>query len=304
LLLSLMVWIVTNLNRNSFKNIKTFFDAFYFTIVSFSTVGYGEMYAQSILAKVVVIVIILSNILLLIIFVNFFIMRSQKKNTYLHDLILNIYFMFSQLASCCGIIDNTYKEEEHTWPEWINIYNSILQSVLESNSERVKEISDLIFEDRQFNSKLEPGKYIREIPYRYINNKDSFLVQEFVDHSKKIINAIQIIEGNKFNLLENENLSIENFYILSEIKDGIDIASKSYRYGLKDGISMTIAWKGDLINQLERLGYSDLTRVKFRAYDINDNIELTCALNNIDIHNHGERFRLKVESMVNHILKF
>jgi hypothetical protein len=212
--------------------------------------------------------------------------------------------MFSQIASCCGIIDTKYKDEEHTWPEWVDIYISILQSVLKSESERVKEISDLIEVDRQFNCNLESGKSMREIPYRYVNSKDTILIQHFIDHSKKIIKEIQIIESNKISLLENENLSIDIFYVLSEIKDGFDFASRHYRYGLEDGISMTIAWKNDLVNELERLGYPDLSKVRFRAHDVNNNIELTCALYNIDIHNRVEFFRLKVDSMVNRILNF
>lgn len=77
--LSLVVWIIQRLQNSCFKEMNSYFDALYYTIITFSTVGYGDIVPQTAYAKIVSIIIIASNFLLLLAFVNLFVMKAKKK---------------------------------------------------------------------------------------------------------------------------------------------------------------------------------------------------------------------------------
>ena len=83
---------------------NSYFDALYYTIITFSTVGYGDIVPQTAYAKIVSIIIIASNFLLLLAFVNLFVMKAKKKEDYLNVVMHQISFLFEEMSSCCGTI--------------------------------------------------------------------------------------------------------------------------------------------------------------------------------------------------------
>ena len=82
----------------------------------------------------------------------------------------------------------------------------------------------------------------------------------------------------------------DQFFVLSEIKDGFEVAGKHYRYGIKEGNEMMQAFKKDLYRDLERLGYQRYNLARFQGYGISNNYELTFALMRIDITDKKEIF--------------
>lgn len=303
ILLSIIVWLLSIYHCDSFLGVSKYFEALYFTVVSFSTVGYGDILPISMAAKIITMVIIISNILLLIVFVNFFVMKAKKKDDYLHNIIFEIYFLFSAMSSECGIVDEKYKTEMHSWSEWMDIFADVIQKNADENPERVAEINHLIEKDRDYNSKRKEGEAVKEIPYRYINSKDDLLIKDFVYSSNRIIKAIEFLENNKINLLENENLDKHVFFILDDIKSGFDMASRHYRYGVEEGNNMLRAFKNDLINDLEQLGYIGFNEVKFCGYNAQEDRLLGAAMARINIQDKEEVFWLKIRSVMDVIFK-
>lgn len=51
--LSLLVWTMQQYQKNSFKGICSYFDSLYYTIITFSTVGYGDIIPETVFAKIV-----------------------------------------------------------------------------------------------------------------------------------------------------------------------------------------------------------------------------------------------------------
>ena len=49
--LSLLVWTMQQYQKNSFKGICSYFDSLYYTIITFSTVGYGDMIPETVSEK-------------------------------------------------------------------------------------------------------------------------------------------------------------------------------------------------------------------------------------------------------------
>lgn len=64
--LSLIVWVLQRIHKGNFSNINSYFDSLYYTLITFSTVGYGDILPSTIIAKIVCILIIASNFLLLL----------------------------------------------------------------------------------------------------------------------------------------------------------------------------------------------------------------------------------------------
>ena len=115
--LSLVVWIIQRFQNSCFKEMNSYFDALYYTIITFSTVGYGDIVPQTAYAKIVSIIIIASNFLLLLAFVNLFVMKAKKKEDYLNVVMYQISFLFEEMSSCCGTIDKSNKEKSLCWSE-------------------------------------------------------------------------------------------------------------------------------------------------------------------------------------------
>lgn len=303
IILSIVVRLLSLCQCGSFWGISNYFDALYFTVVSFSTVGYGDVLPISIPAKIITMVIILSNILLLIVFINFFVMKSKKKDDYLQSIILEILFLFEQMSSICGIVDEEYKSNMHSWGEWLEIFIEIIQKIADENPARVDEINHLIEKDRDFNSKAKKGETTKEIPYRYINSKDDILISNFVYSSNKIIKAIEFLESNKISLLENENLDEHVFFILDDIKLGFEVASRQYRYGAKAGNEMLRAFAKNLQHDLEQLGYKNFNEAEFCGYNTQENKHLILATARIDIHDKWEMFWMYFRSIMDMVFK-
>ena len=136
--LSLVVWIIQRFQNSCFKEMNSYFDALYYTIITFSTVGYGDIVPQTVYAKIVSIIIIASNFLLLLAFVNLFVMKAKKKEDYLNVVMYQISFLFEEMSSCCGTIDKSNKEKSLCWSEWVDTYIKLLNSIAENNPEKVK----------------------------------------------------------------------------------------------------------------------------------------------------------------------
>ncbi len=301
--LSLLVWTMQQYQKNSFKGICSYFDSLYYTIITFSTVGYGDIIPETVFAKIVSILIISSNFLLLVVFVNLFVIKSKKKDDYLSMVMHQISFLFEEMSSCCGVVDSTCKELNLSWSGWVEKYIDILNTLAENYPERVEENEKMMSSIREHNSKCSFNEDIKEIPYMYINGKDQLLIEKFVYSSKKVINAIEFLEDNKISLLENENLTEHHFFILSDIKDGFEIASRHYRYGIKDGNEMMNAFKKDLYKDLKELGYQRYNEAKFCGYQIGKNRELSYALMKVDLSNKKEVFWLGIQGILDRILK-
>lgn len=301
--LSLVVWIIQRFQNSCFKEMNSYFDALYYTIITFSTVGYGDIVPQTVYAKIVSIIIIASNFLLLLAFVNLFVMKAKKKEDYLNVVMYQISFLFEEMSSCCGTIDKSNKEKSLCWSEWVDTYIKLLNSIAENNSEKVKETEEKRIAIREHNSKCSSDDEMQKIPYYFINGKDQLLIERFTYSCKKVINAIEFLENNRINLLENENLTQDQFFVLSEIKDGFKVAGNHYRYGIKEGNGMMQAFKKDLYRDLERLGYQRYNLARFQGYGISNNYELTFALMRIDITDKKEIFWYKVSGVLNKILK-
>lgn len=302
-ILSLLVWEISKNLPGSFEGINNVWDAVYFTIVSFSTVGYGDILPINALAKGIVILTIFSNIMLLVVFVNFFIMRSKKKENYLKQVIWNLFFMFEQISSECGVLNEEYKESKHTWPEWIDIFINILQKNEEENPDKAKELLELLERDREYNRKISPEESIKEIPYRYINGKDQLLIRDFVCNCEKVIKEIEELEKNKIMLLENENLSEGVFFILVEMKQNLEVVSRDYRYERTTAFKMMEAWKKDLYKQLMDLGYGELANVSFCGYNTDKSTRLILALNGMKIESKTDILWLQIYDFFHRLMK-
>lgn len=302
-ILSLLVWEISKNLPGSFEGINNVWDAVYFTIVSFSTVGYGDILPISALAKGIVILTIFSNIMLLVVFVNFFIMRSKKKENYLKQVIWNLFFMFEQISSECGVLNEEYKESKHTWPEWIDIFINILQKNEEENPDKAKELLELLERDREYNRKISLEESIKEIPYRYINGKDQLLIRDFVCNCEKVIKEIEELEKNKIMLLENENLSEGVFFILVEMKQNLEVVSRDYRYERTTAFKMMEAWKKDLYKQLMDLGYGELANVAFCGYNTDKSTRLILALNGMKIESKTDILWLQIYDFFHRLMK-
>lgn len=301
--LSLIVWIGQRFQNMNFKGITSYFDALYYTLITFSTVGYGDIVPQTLFAKIVSLIIIASNFLLLLVFVNLFVMKAKKKDDYLNMVMWQISFLFEEMSSCCIIIDKSNKEKSMCWGDWVDTYVGLLNSIAENNQEKVKEAENKMEAIYKYNRECSVNDEFQKMPYYYINNKDQLLIERFVYSCKKVINAIEFLENNRISLLENENLSQEQFFVLNEIKDGFETAANHYRYGIKKGNEMMQAFKKDLHRDLERLGYQRYNLARFQGYGISDNNELTVALLRIDVTDKKEIFWFKVKEVANRILK-
>lgn len=302
-ILSLLVWEISRNLPGSFEGINNIWDAVYFTIVSFSTVGYGDILPISSLAKGIVILTIFSNIMLLVVFVNFFIMRSKKKENYLKEVIWNLFFMFEQISSECGVLNEEYKKSNHTWLEWIDIFIDILQKNQEENPDKARELLELLERDREYNRQISPEESVKEIPYRYINGRDQLLISDFVYNCEKVIKEIEVLEENKIMLLENENLSERVFFILEEMKQNLGVVSRDYRYERTTAFKMMEAWKKDLYKQLNDLGYGELANVSFCGYNTDKSTELILALSGMKIESKTDILWMKVFDFFHRLMK-
>lgn len=302
-ILSLLVWEISKNFPGSFEGINNIWDAVYFTIVSFSTVGYGDILPISSLAKGIVILTIFSNIMLLVVFVNFFIMRSKKKENYLQEVIWNLFFMFEQISSECGVLNEEYKKSNHTWLEWIDIFIDILQKNQEENPDKARELLELLERDREYNRQISPEESVKEIPYRYINGRDQLLISDFVYNCEKVIKEIEVLEENKIMLLENENLSERVFFILEEMKQNLGVVSRDYRYERTTAFKMMELWKKDLYKQLNDLGYGELANVSFCGYNTDKSTELILALSGMKIESKTDILWMKVFDFFHRLMK-
>ncbi len=303
IVLTLIAWIIQLLNDGSFNKMQSYFDAFYYTLITFSTVGYGDITPLTVLAKIISMVMIASNFLLLLVFVNLFVMKSKKKEDYLNVAIYQICFLFEEMSSCCGIIDKSNKEKKLCWSEWIDVYIGLLSEIEKNNPDKVAENEKKRTAIQKRNRQCSPGEELTKIPYYYVNGTDQLLIESFSHSCQKVITAIEFLEKNKISLLENENLSENQFFILKKIKDGFYVAGNNYRYGIKNGNEMLNAVRMDLRNDLERLGYNKFNLAKFQGYEIGNNDELIYALMRVDTSDKKEIFWFKLKEIVNELLK-
>ena len=77
--LGLGVCFINNINLVSYTNNPTYFDLFYYTIISFVTVGYGDISPVSISAKLMAIIISKTSTLCITIFLSFVLSYKNEK---------------------------------------------------------------------------------------------------------------------------------------------------------------------------------------------------------------------------------
>ncbi|MGL4740763.1 MAG: ion channel, partial [Sarcina sp.] len=78
--LFLAVCTAYNVNINAYTNVNGYFSLFYYTIISFSTIGYGYIAPVSTLARAIAIVIAVTSILSLTIFISSILSYKDKFN--------------------------------------------------------------------------------------------------------------------------------------------------------------------------------------------------------------------------------
>ena len=77
--LYLAVCFVSDTGKEAFSNSPNYFDLFYYTIITFSTIGYGDICPVSIVAKFMSIVISLTSIICLTIFISSMLSYKSEK---------------------------------------------------------------------------------------------------------------------------------------------------------------------------------------------------------------------------------
>ena len=68
--LYLAVWFVSDTGKEAFSNSPNYFDLFYYTIITFTTVGYGDIVPITMEAKIVSSLISITNIICITIFLS------------------------------------------------------------------------------------------------------------------------------------------------------------------------------------------------------------------------------------------
>ena len=77
--LYLGVCFISNGSIKAYSNNPTYYDLFYYTIITFSTIGYGDICPVSIVAKFMSIVISLTSIICLTIFISSMLSYKSEK---------------------------------------------------------------------------------------------------------------------------------------------------------------------------------------------------------------------------------
>lgn len=81
--LSLITWAIQILFPCSFDGLNSLVSSFYFTVITFLTIGYGDITPTTDLARIICIVDAVSNLLILVVVFNAFVLGKPRKNIFL-----------------------------------------------------------------------------------------------------------------------------------------------------------------------------------------------------------------------------
>ena len=260
-----IVWCVQLLQeQNAFRNMFSLFDAIYFSVITFITVGYGDIYPITTLAKVVCMEASISNLLILVVFVNFFIAKSSIKKNHKMECVLKIVYMFENMADRVIICDKSLEGTKKTWLEWGNEYLRLLQENLCSNPELVKKLKQTIVDAKEQNSKKAIRDAAIDMTRIYINDREQFLLDGlYNDMEKNVIPSIHEVLKNKMFLIENENITETECHILHDIEFDYSSIVTIVSYSESRALNYLKSAFNDLQHYLSQLGYSSVNELEY-----------------------------------------
>lgn len=260
-----IIWCVQLLQeQNAFHKMSGLFDAIYFSVITFITVGYGDIYPTTALAKAVCMEASISNLLILVVFVNFFIAKSSVKKNYKMDCVLKIVYMFENIADRVIICDKSLGGTKKTWLGWGNEYLRLLQENLCSNPELVKKLKQTIDDAKEQNSKKAVKDSAIDLTRIYINGREQFLLDGlYNDMEKYVIPSIHEVLKNKMFLIENENITETECKILRDIEFDYSFIVNAVSYSESRALDYLNSAFNDLQQYLSQLGYSSVNELEY-----------------------------------------
>ena len=260
-----MIWCVQLLEeRNAFDSLTSLFDALYFSVITFVTVGYGDIKPITPLAKIICIEVAVSNLLILVVFMNYFIAKASIKKNYKMDCILHIVFMIEHMTSRIQLSDKSLKGIQKTWPEWGNELIRILRKNLEENPSRVNKLKQRIDAAKEQNSKRALSEPAVDLTGIYINDTELFLLGGLYDDMNEfVIPAIREVLRNRAFLIENENITEEECRILQMFEEGFSSVVTAVSYSGDRSLDLLKAVFEDLQKDLSNLGYPSVNKLPY-----------------------------------------
>lgn len=265
LLSTSMIWCAQLLEgHKAFNSLTSLFDALYFSVITFVTIGYGDIKPITPLAKTICMEAAISNLLILVVFMNYFIAKASIKKNYKMDCILHIVFMFEHMTSRIQISDKSLKGEQKTWPEWGTELIRILRENLEENPDRVEKLKQRIDDAKDQNFKKTLKEPAIDLTGTYINNTEYFLLEGLHDDMNGfVIPAIREVLRNKVFLIENENITEDECQILQMFEESYPSIVTAISYSEDRSLDLLKAAMDDLQTDLSRLGYQIVNELPY-----------------------------------------